>query len=46
MTQSPLARAVAFATLGTCLTLPSLAQAEFIKDSKASLEAAQFLLQS
>jgi len=42
MTQSPLARAVAFATLGTCLTLPSLAQAEFIKDSKATLEARNF----
>ncbi|MCE5362902.1 OprD family porin [Pseudomonas anguilliseptica] len=42
MTQSPLARAVAFATLGTCLTLPSLAQAEFIKDSKATVEARNF----
>jgi hypothetical protein len=42
MTQSPLARAVALATLGTCLTLPSLAQAEFIKDSKATIEARNF----
>ena len=42
MTQSPLARAVALATLGTCLTLPSLAQAEFIKDSKATVEARNF----
>ena len=40
MTPSPLARAVALAALGTCLTLPSLAQAEFIKDSKATLERA------
>ncbi|MGG5872938.1 OprD family porin [Pseudomonas peli] len=44
MTQSPLARAVAFATLGTCLCLPSLAQAEFIKDSKASLELRNFYM--
>jgi hypothetical protein len=44
MTQSPLARAVAFATLGTCLTLPSLAQAEFIKDSKATLELRNFYM--
>lgn len=44
MTQSPLARAVAFAALGTCLTLPSLAQAEFIKDSKATLELRNFYM--
>ncbi|MDP2747219.1 OprD family porin [Pseudomonas sp.] len=44
MTQSPLARAVALATLGTCLTLPSLAQAEFIKDSKATLELRNFYM--
>ncbi|MDX1297636.1 MAG: OprD family porin [Pseudomonas sp.] len=42
MTHSPLARAVALAALGTCLTLPSLVQAEFIKDSKATLEARNF----
>ena len=42
MSQSPLARAVALAALGTCMTLPSLAQAEFIKDSKATLEARNF----
>ena len=44
MTQSPLARAVALATLGTCLILPSLAQAEFIKDSKATLELRNFYM--
>ena len=33
MIPTPLARAVAFATASTCLTLPTLAQAEFIKDS-------------
>ncbi|HEX5842590.1 MAG TPA: OprD family outer membrane porin, partial [Pseudomonas sp.] len=42
MSRTPLARAVALATLGTCLTLPLLAQAEFIKDSKASVEARNF----
>jgi hypothetical protein len=42
MIYSPLARAVALAALGTCLTLPSLAHAEFIKDSKATLEARNF----
>jgi len=42
MSQSPLARAVALAALGSCLTLPSLAQAEFIKDSKATIEARNF----
>jgi len=44
MSQSPLARAVALAALGSCLTLPSLAQAEFIKDSKASLELRNFYM--
>ncbi|HUE94855.1 OprD family porin [Pseudomonas sp.] len=44
MSQSPLARAVALAALGTCMTLPSLAQAEFIKDSKASLELRNFYM--
>ncbi|MEA1605880.1 OprD family porin [Pseudomonas spirodelae] len=44
MTTTPLARAVALAALGTCLTLPSLAQAEFIKDSKASIEARNFYM--
>ena len=44
MTTTPLARAVALAALGSCLTLPSLAQAEFIKDSKASIEARNFYM--
>lgn len=44
MIPSPLARAVAFATASTCLTLPTLAQAEFIKDSKASLELRNFYM--
>ncbi len=42
MSKTPLAQAVALATLGASLSLPSLAQAEFIKDSKASLEARNF----
>jgi hypothetical protein len=44
MSPTPLARAVAFATLGTCLTLPSLAQADFIQDSKATLELRNFYM--
>jgi hypothetical protein len=44
MSPTPLARAVAFATLGTCLTLPSLAQADFIQDSKANLELRNFYM--
>lgn len=44
MSPTPLARAVAFATLGTCLTLPGLAQADFIQDSKASLELRNFYM--
>lgn len=46
MSTPPLARAVALAALGSCLTLPSLAQAEFIKDSKASIEARNFYFNS
>ncbi|MBP8202834.1 MAG: OprD family porin [Pseudomonas sp.] len=42
MSPSPLARAVALAALGTSLTLPTLAHAEFIKDSKATVEARNF----
>jgi hypothetical protein len=42
MIHSPLARAVAIAALGTCLALPMMAHAEFIKDSKATLEARNF----
>ncbi|SDN32834.1 OprD family porin [Pseudomonas jinjuensis] len=42
MSKTPIARAVALAALGTSLTLPTLAQAEFIKDSKASVELRNF----
>jgi hypothetical protein len=42
MSKTRLAQAVALATLGASLTLPSLAYAEFIKDSKASLELRNF----
>ncbi|MBM7060934.1 OprD family porin [Pseudomonas sp. UL073] len=42
MNTSPLARAVAFATLGAGAVLPSLAHAEFIKDSKGTLELRNF----
>lgn len=42
MSKSPLAHAVAIAALGTSLTLPGLAHADFIKDSKASLEMRNF----
>jgi len=44
MSKTRLAQAVAFATLGASLTLPSLAHAEFIKDSKASLELRNFYM--
>ena len=44
MSKTPLARAVALATLGASLTLPSLAHAEFIKDSKATLELRNFYM--
>ena len=44
MSKTPLARAVALATLGASLTLPSLAQAEFVKDSKATLELRNFYM--
>ncbi|MGH8435092.1 MAG: OprD family porin [Pseudomonas sp.] len=40
----PLAHSVALATLSASLTLPNLAQAEFIKDSKASLELRNFYM--
>ncbi|MDP3978625.1 MAG: OprD family porin [Pseudomonas sp.] len=42
MSKTRLAQAVALATLGASLTLPSLAYAEFIEDSKASLELRNF----
>lgn len=44
MSKTPLARAVALATLGASFTLPSLAHAEFIKDSKATLELRNFYM--
>ncbi|GIZ13298.1 OprD family porin [Pseudomonas sp. NCCP-436] len=44
MSKTPLARAVACATLGTCLTLPGLAQANLIDDSKATLELRNFYM--
>ena len=44
MSKTPLARAVALATLGACLTLPTLAQADFIGDSKATLELRNFYM--
>ncbi len=42
MNLNPIARAVTLATLGTALALPSLAQAAFVEDSKASLELRNF----
>ncbi|UVE16434.1 OprD family porin [Pseudomonas sp. LS44] len=42
MSKTPLAQAVAVATLGASLALPSLAHAEFIKDSKGTLELRNF----
>lgn len=44
MSKTPLARAVALATLGVSLTLPAVAHAEFIKDSKASLDLRNFYM--
>lgn len=44
MNTSPLARAITLASLAGCLALPSLAHAEFIKDSKASLELRNFYM--
>ncbi|WP_447591991.1 OprD family porin [Aquipseudomonas campi] len=44
MSKSPLALGVALAALGTSLTLPNLAHADFIKDSKASLELRNFYM--
>ncbi|MBU2140622.1 MAG: OprD family porin, partial [Gammaproteobacteria bacterium] len=42
MSKTPLAQAVALATLGASLTLPTLGYAAFLEDSKASLEARNF----
>lgn len=44
MSKTLLARAVALATLGTSLTLPGLAHAAFLEDSKASLEMRNFYM--
>lgn len=44
MSKTPLARAVACAVLGTSLTLPGLAQADLIGDSKATLELRNFYM--
>ncbi|SDH43249.1 OprD family porin [Pseudomonas panipatensis] len=42
MSKTPIARAVALSTLGTSFILPSLAHADFISDSKASVELRNF----
>jgi hypothetical protein len=42
--KTSLARAISLASLGSCLALPSLAHADFIKDSKASLELRNFYM--
>nr|ACP17939.1 putative outer membrane porin [Pseudomonas nitroreducens] len=42
MSKTPIARAVALATLGTSITVPTIAHADFIKDSKASVELRNF----
>jgi hypothetical protein len=44
MSKSPLARGVAVAALGTSLTLPTISQAAFIEDSKASVELRNFYM--
>lgn len=42
MSKTSLASAITLAALGTGLTLPGLAQADFLKDSKASVELRNF----
>ncbi|WP_282341214.1 MULTISPECIES: OprD family porin [Pseudomonas] len=42
MSSTPLARAIALAALGASIAVPSLAQAEFLKDSKVSLALRNF----
>jgi len=42
MSSTPLARAIALAALGASIAVPSLAQAEFLKDSKASIGLRNF----
>jgi hypothetical protein len=44
MSKTPLARGVALATLGASLTLPGVAHADFIGDSKATLELRNFYM--
>ena len=44
MHNSPLARAITLASLGGGLALPNMAQADFVKDSKASLELRNFYM--
>ena len=42
MLKTPIARGVALATLGATLAIPTMAQADFINDSKAGLELRNF----
>ncbi|MFC3607071.1 OprD family porin [Stutzerimonas tarimensis] len=44
MLKTPMARAISLATLGATLAIPSLAQAAFIEDSKATLELRNFYM--
>lgn len=44
MKATPLAQAITLAGVGACLTLPNLAHADFIADSKASLELRNFYM--
>lgn len=46
MLKTPIARGVALATLGATLAVPTIAQAAFIDDSKASLELRNFYFNS
>ena len=44
MLKTPIARGVALATLGATLAMPSMVQAAFIEDTKASLELRNFYM--
>ncbi|WP_028239289.1 OprD family porin [Stutzerimonas azotifigens] len=46
MLKTPIARGVALATLGASMAVPSMAQAAFFEDSKASLELRNFYFNS
>ncbi len=46
MLKTPIARGVALATLGATLAIPSMAQAAFVEDTKASLELRNFYYNS